>query len=205
MKLIIYLMQIAICLFLSTSVIAKTLLVDVELYWKPTTEIVDLKKNISFTEVKGNKIKINLLKDSRKVNPMKRIGENAEEKTVLPVETKMNIAEFVTEGLTKAMVGFGLEASTTEKADYVLDGEVVEFFTTETNTYGTITNLNLVLKRSGKVVWKGTATGKNSRFGRSYKLDNYMESLSDSLIDLTYNLLDSSDFKKAFQTKMGKN
>jgi hypothetical protein len=50
---------------------------------------------------------------------------------------------------------------------------------------------------NGKSLWTGTTGGSASRFGRSYKAENYFEALSDSLIEATYNLLRNPGFHDA--------
>ena len=185
----------------SATALGKKLLVDVNMQWKPTTELTAFKQ-LDYNDRSTLKI---ALKDARKVNPSARIGENKEkENDFKPVETKDNIAEFVNENMSEVLKEVGLK-TVTENAEYVLTGEIKDYFVTETNTYQGVLKMNLVLQRNGKTVWDGVIIGKNSRFGRSYKLDNYMESLSDSIIDAAYKMLEDNGFKKAFQTKTGKN
>ena len=196
--------QIAMVTLLSLSVQAKKLLVDVPLAWKPTTELTGF-QHLSYAAVSAATIKIAPLKDDRKVEPAKRIGENKEDaKEFLPVETQADIATWVTEHMVDVFKEVGLKISN-EKPDYVLVGELKDYFVTETNTYAGVVRIHFALKKGDKVVWEHDMIGRNSRFGRSYKYDNYMESLSDSLIDTCFQLLDNDEFKSAFQTKKEKN
>jgi len=50
---------------------------------------------------------------------------------------------------------------------------------------------------SGKELWSGTTGGTATRFGRSYKANNYYETLSDSLIEATYSLITNRSFHDA--------
>ncbi len=205
MKLLISLTQIAIfCIGSSvatSTAMAAKLMVDIDLYWKPTTSLSDLKK-LDFNSTSSIKV---LLTDKRSVTPLNRVGERSENpKEFLPVETKNNIADFVNKGMNDTLKKVGLNITEGE-SDYVLSGEINEFYVTETNTYQGSFRVSAQLKKSGKVVWEGNLFGKNSRFGRSYKLDNFMESLSDCIIDASYALLENEGFKKGFQTKTGKN
>lgn len=43
------------------------------------------------------------------------------------------------------------------------------------------------------------AVGDAERFGRSYKADNYCETMSDMVIRATYNLLANAGFREALQ------
>jgi len=50
----------------------------------------------------------------------------------------------------------------------------------------------------GSLGWSGAAAGGTERFGRSYKAENYYETLSDAVLRATQNLLANSAFTKAF-------
>lgn len=179
---------------------AKTILQDVNLIWKPTTELTDFKK-LSLTTVQSAPIQILPLKDARTVEPKQRIGENIEsKKEFLPVETKANVADFTTQHLSQVLKEVGLSI-TNEKATYVLSGELKDFFVSEKDIYGGLVKIHFTLKRGEKVIWQREVSGQNTRFGRSYKYDNYMESFSDSIIDVAYRMLESDDFRAAFQAK----
>ncbi len=80
----------------------------------------------------------------------------------------------------------------------VLKGELKQFYVDETDTYkGDVRLLVTLTDASGKAVWTGTTGGTSTRFGRSYKAENYYETLSDSLIEATYNLLKNPGFHDA--------
>ena len=49
----------------------------------------------------------------------------------------------------------------------------------------------------GETLWSGLASGDASRFGRSYKLENYYEGLSDALVNTVSSMLQSAEFQKA--------
>lgn len=206
MKLFNFLMQIVIGLVITTTAkaaIATTTTTD--LVWKPTTEVIDLRKKLSLNELKTVKIKVGPFTDKRGESPANLIGENTEnEKQKKQVVTNSDIVDFITRKFSSVLSDFGLQI-VTESPDYTLDGDILEFFVMESNVYNSRAKLNLVLKKGGNVVWRETVIGKNTRFGRSYKMENYMETLADSLIDMTYNLLDNADFIKSFPTKKVQN
>ena len=77
-------------------------------------------------------------------------------------------------------------------------GEVTQFFVRETSTYKSEVVLHVeVVGSDGKTRWSGSATGEASRFGRSYKLENYYEVLSDALVNTVSSLLQSPVFQRA--------
>jgi hypothetical protein len=79
-----------------------------------------------------------------------------------------------------------------------INGEVKQFFVIEDSTYNAKFAVRLtVLGPGGKALWSGIASGEATRFGRSYKLDNYHEVLSDAVVNAVSSLLQSAEFQKA--------
>jgi hypothetical protein len=167
------------------------ILKDVELKWTPTDDINDLKK-IDFGFLDGKTIKIEKFKDARKADMKNKVGENVEsDKFSLPVLTNSDVADFVTENVAKVLSKAGVDIVDSGKADYVLSGEIKEYFVEEKDNYLGVLSARMKLSKGGIEVWSGKVSGTNKRFGRSYKLDNYMESLSDSIVDFSKELLSS--------------
>jgi hypothetical protein len=54
-----------------------------------------------------------------------------------------------------------------------------------------------VVGHGGRTLWSGLASGDATRFGRSYKLENYYEVLSDAVVNTVSSMLESAEFKKA--------
>jgi hypothetical protein len=49
----------------------------------------------------------------------------------------------------------------------------------------------------GKTLWKGLASGDATRFGRSYKAENYYEVLSDAVVNTVSSMLQAAEFQRA--------
>ncbi len=82
--------------------------------------------------------------------------------------------------------------------DVTLKGEVQQFFVRETSTYKSEVAIHVsVVGRDGKPRWSGVATGDATRFGRSYKAENYHEALSDAVVNAVSSMLESPEFQKA--------
>ena len=82
--------------------------------------------------------------------------------------------------------------------DVTIKGEVTQFYVRETSTYKSEIGVRLtVTDRAGKTLWSGLASGDAERFGRSYKLENYYEVLSDALVNTVSSMLDSAQFQSA--------
>jgi hypothetical protein len=83
-------------------------------------------------------------------------------------------------------------------AAIVLDGDVQRFFVEETNNYQANIVLHLRARAAnGTVLWETNLSGNESRFGRSYRKENYCGALSDTLISLTHVLLNNAKFRDA--------
>ena len=79
-----------------------------------------------------------------------------------------------------------------------IKGEVKQFFVRETNSYRSEIAVHLtVVGRDGRTLWSGLAAGDASRFGRSYRLENYYETLSDAVVNTVSSMLQSAEFQKA--------
>ncbi len=199
MKLLKLLTQIAI-ISMPMAGSAERLLVDIDLIWKPTQELHDQ----SFHHFKDDSSLKVEIQDGRTVKPATRIGLNQEESnTFLPVETENDVANFVRTSLISTLKNFEFRI-TDHKPELTLVGEIKEFFVTETNEYRGKININYKLKRGNKVIWQKEIAGENISSGRSYKLNNYMENLSNCLLDSAEKLATDVEFKRAFQTKKEK-
>jgi len=141
------------------------------------------------------RVQIVRLTDSRK-NPQ-LIGENredADEGEILPVTTKDDVAAWCTDRLRILLEQLGLNV-VESNGDVVLGGQVRRFFVAETNTYEGDVGFMIELKaKDGRLVWSGLANGVATRFGRSYKLENYYEVISDSLLDAVQKLVAHDNF-----------
>lgn len=175
---------------------------NVPLVWKPTTEYQRKFKVIVWPGLEKVTIRIPTFADRRK-NPQ-LIGENRESQSkILPVVTKENVPEFITANIVNLLERIGLQVIDADKeSDFILKGEVKNFFVTETNVYTGDVSLRVeLINKEGKTVWFGVTTGADRRFGRSYKLENYYEVLSDSLQEAVYKMVLNDSFMKALRNE----
>jgi hypothetical protein len=144
------------------------------------------------------KVELRALGDTRARPDL--IGENRDkedEGIVLTVTTADSAPRFVTDNLHRVLADAGLDM-VNGGGDVILSGELKRFFVLETSTYAGDVSLKLeVRSKGGKLLWAGTVGGTAKRFGRSYKSENYYETLSDSLMDAAYKLLQNESFLKA--------
>jgi hypothetical protein len=164
------------------------------LVWKPTTNLASLGA-VDLTGLGSAKLQVPKVADARQ-NPM-LLGENKEKTPPRVITTSDDVPAFVTEHMKQIIAAAGLNV-VDSGGTHVLKAELKQFYVDETDTYkGDVRLLVSLTNAGGKTVWSGTTGGSSTRFGRSYKAENYYETLSDSLIEATYNLLKNPGFHDA--------
>jgi len=182
----------------SGAAFAGAALANIPLNWTPTSTFasmgtIDLSGNIVSTS-----IHFDPLVDARQ-NPT-LIAENREKANKFrQVTTTADVAAFVTNHVKESLHGAGLNI-VDGAADVTISGELRQFFVTETSTYkGEISIVIHAKNSAGKEVWTGVVGGDAERFGRSYKADNYYETMSDMVLRASYNLVGNQGFREALQ------
>jgi hypothetical protein len=175
---------------------AKKLLANIPLVWKPTEQ----KKMgvVSLSGLETVKLRLAAFTDNRADKT--KIGENNEDDTPKPVTTSGNVAEFCREHVARTIGGSGISV-VEEGENFVLAGDVLEFMVLETDNYRGEVRLKVTLHQGDRAVWTGLVSGTNKRFGRSYKAENYYETISDSLLDAANQLVTSAEFRQKLGAK----
>jgi hypothetical protein len=169
---------------------------NIPLKWTPKSTFAEM----GHVDVSGPmltvKIRFEPLVDTRQ-NPS-LVAENREKpEKIRQVTTSSDVAAFVGEHLKETLHGAGLNI-VDGPADLIISGEIRRFFVTELDTYGGEVSVLIHVKNSaGKELWTGLVAGDSSHFGRSYKADNYYETMSDMVIRAAHNLLSTSGFHDA--------
>jgi hypothetical protein len=170
---------------------ARTALLEhVPLLWKPTSQL-----QLGAAQMSQAPIQFEMFQDGRE-NKL-GIGENDEDAQPKPVTTSNDVGAFVGAHMRELFQHAGLKTVDADAA-VTIKGEVRQFFVRETNTYQAQVAVRLtVVGRDGKTLWSGLASGDAGRFGRSYKLENYYEGLSDALVNTVSSMLQSAQFQAA--------
>jgi hypothetical protein len=131
----------------------------------------------------------------------KLVGENREALPPRPVTTRDDVAAFVTDRFKKLLKNAGLQVVDADET-VVLEGEITQFFVTETNLYvGEVRIRMSATDSAGNALWQGVSHGSSTRFGRSYSAANYYQSLSDALVIATTSLLSDRSLDRAVSGK----
>jgi len=170
---------------------AKTVLLEhVPLKWRPTSDL-----KLGTMEMAQTPIHFETFQDLRANK--EAIGENREDDVPKPITTSDDVGAFVSTHMRELLEQGGLKTVDSDGA-VTIKGEVKQFFVRETSTYKSTVAVHLtVVGRDGQTLWSGTASGDATRFGRSYKLENYYEVLSDAVVNTVSSMLQSAEFQKA--------
>ena len=180
---------------LTLAVSAKTALLEhVPLRWTPTSDL-----QLGAAQMPQGSIQFQAFQDAR--DNKDTIGENDEDDKPKPVTTADDVGAFVGAHMRGLFEKAGLK-TVDSNGDVTIQGEVKQFFVRETATYKSEVAVHLtVVGKGGATLWSGTASGDATRFGRSYKVENYDEVLSDGVVNAVSSLLQSAEFRKALSGK----
>jgi len=169
---------------------AAALLVDVPLKWRATSDL-----RLGAAQMPQTSVQFDVFRDVRA--DKQAIGENREDPQPKPVTTKDDVGAFVSTNMRKLFDSAGLKTVDSNGA-VTIKGDVTQFFARETSLYRSEVTVHVtVVGRDGKVLYSGTASGEAKRFGRSYKLENYYEVLSDAVVNTVSSMLQDAQFQKA--------
>ncbi|KAF0215629.1 MAG: hypothetical protein FD174_4077 [Geobacteraceae bacterium] len=169
---------------------------DIPLVWKPTNEVYDL-NTATLTGLYEQKIKVVPFVDARENR--REIARNIEDKSPRPVTTKDDVGAWCTDRFASIMRQFGFKVVDSGET-VVLKGEILQFYVVEDSVYKANVGIKVTAETpAGAKLWQGMMSGSSRRFGRSYKPENYYETLSDAYLEAVHGLLKSEEFRKAVQ------
>jgi hypothetical protein len=166
------------------------LLEHVPLQWRPTSEL-----RLGTLGMSQTPVQFETFRDVR--DDKQAIGENREDDEPKPVTTTDDVGAFVSTHMRELFDHAGLKTVDSNGA-VTIKGEIRQFFVRETGTYKSAVAVHVtVVGRDGNTLWSGVASGDATRFGRSYKLENYYEVLSDAVVNTVSSMLQSAEFQRA--------
>ena len=174
------------------------ILSDVPLVWKPTKDLYDT-GTTTLTGAYSRQYKIMPFTDTRANK--KEIARNIEDNKERSVSTRDDVADWCRDRFISIIKQYGFNVAE-EGANVIIKGEILEFHVVEDNLYNANVRIKITAENvSGNVLWQGMMTGKAKRFGRSYELDNYYETLSDAYLGAVNGLLKTREFLTALENK----
>lgn len=173
---------------------ATTALENVPLVWKPTTGMFALDP-ADRQALQDVKLELAPVTDRRSDPGL--IGRNLSQEPPRRVTTRDEVAAFVGARMAQMFAAAGVQV-VESGGTAVLHTEVRQFLVDEMNTYQAEVILMCTLTGAdGSTLWSGITSGLVGRYGRSYRADNYYESLSDALVAATRELLQRPAFREA--------
>ena len=183
-------LSIAVLSIALSAQVGAALLQSVPLQWRPTSEL-----QLGTVQMTQTPIQFEVFQDTR--DNKQAIGENQEDDKSKPVTTRDDVGAFVSKHMRELFQHAGINTVDSDGA-VIIKGEIRQFFVRETSTYQSEVAVKLtVVSRDGKTLWSGLAAGDATRFGRSYKLENYDEVLSDAVVNTVSSMLGSAQFQAA--------
>ena len=158
------------------------------LLWRPTSTVQELGlPPINIMQFEGTHIALLPFSDTR--TDKTQIGENQEKAAPRVVTTKDDVAAFAASHTKDVLAGLGLPLTpNAAEATTTLGGEIIAFGVVEKDMYMGDVRIKVTVRRGDKTLWAGMAMGTSKRWGRSFKLENYHETLSDALLDAVAHL-----------------
>jgi len=182
-----FLMSLAVSL---TAYARPALLEHEPLVWKPTSEL-----HLATMQISQLPIQFETFQDAR--DDKAAIGANLEDDKPKPVTTADDVGAFISVNMRRLFDRAGFKTVDADGA-VTIRGEVTQFYVKETSTYQSQVAVRLTVRdHTGKTLWAGLASGDATRFGRSYKLENYYETLSDAVVNTVSSMLESAAFQSA--------
>ena len=181
----------ALLLSIALTASSKTKLLEhIPLEWRPTSAL-----RLGTAQMTASTVTIAPFTDGRDNKEV--IGENREDAIPKPVTTNDDVGIFVSTNIRRLFDQAGVK-TVDSNAEVVIKGEVKKFFVREESTYKSTVEIHLtVIDQDGKTLWNGLGSGEATRFGRSYKAENYYEVLSDAVVNTVSSMLQADDFRKA--------
>lgn len=191
------LLRFFLLIILSSNFVFPALLKDIVLKFKPTSSLSDY-DNLDLSGLTNVSLCFGNFYDEREDKNL--IGENKEEEDkgkILPVITATPVGDFLKEVFTKLFKDVGIKIVQT--GEKTLELKVIKFYVEEKNLYKAEVWLDIKISKGGSILWEDRIMGSAKRFGRSYKLENYLESLSDAILDAFASLFQNGKFLEAIK------
>lgn len=150
--------------------------------------------------LRPNRLKLQPFDDLRPGEKTK-VGEYQADKS--PVLTTTSVSDFCSNRfammMTQAGVVFVTTGETLELRPYLLEFNVVE-----AGLYNATVRVKFAIMSNGQTAWEGIYEGKSKRWGRSHNPDNYNESLSNALAEVTKRLVEDPAFGRGISAASAK-
>lgn len=166
---------------------------SVPLTWKPTIA-PPTRGAMNLAGIENARLQFEPMVDRREDPAL--IGLNRDKIPSRRVATPENVARFVNFHFKNLLTGVGVNL-VDSGGTVIVKSVLTKYFADEAQKYNGEVEIELTFTdTSGKVLWAYMIGGTSSRYGISYKADNYYEVLSDALISATQALIQNPRFRE---------
>jgi hypothetical protein len=167
------------------------------LLWMPAQNIAELSP-VPIGKLNAIKVAVNVVDVREKTN---EIGRNTKREKPRLYLTNDSVAAWFAEQFKYILRHFKINVADSGAPEVTFDVQLKKFYVEEGKMYeGEIAFKIAALSLEKKELWSGTITSGVSRWGLSFKKDNYRKCLCNAFLEAVYSLLKTSDFISAFDT-----
>jgi hypothetical protein len=132
------------------------------------------------------------------------IGRNAEDKEYIKlVTTTSDIGSWLKNRFSFCLSGCGFQFSAEKTVDYTIQFEILDYYVLEESLYrGRLKTKVHLIDKDGNIVWEDLIIGKPSPWGQSFSKENYLNVLSNVIIDNIKELLENSQLVPSLGKKV---
>jgi hypothetical protein len=173
---------------------------SLKLKWLPSIDLEELDWIDESKLMKKNfKIEINDLRTTGK-----EVGSNIENRSRNKiVKTETDIASWLKNRFTFCLSNYGFIFNESSPAEYTIRFDIIDYYVTEDNMYKGKLKAKVYLKNNNnETLWEDVIIGKSSPWGRSYSRENYLNVLSNVIIDGVKVLLKDTSFLSSLEKKV---
>jgi hypothetical protein len=174
---------------------------SLNLKWLPSVDLGDMDDLDNAEIMKYNfALEVNDLRTTGQ-----EIGRNAEDKEDIKlVTTTSDIASWFKTRFTSCLSGCGFQFSSEKPVDYTIQFDILDYYVLEESLYRGRLKTKVHLKdNNGNIVWEDLIVGKSSPWGQSFSRENYLNVLSNVIIDNIKELLEKSQLVPSLGKKAG--
>ena len=169
----------------------------IDLQWLPSTDI-DKIDEIDFSKILNHTFFLDVIDKRTTGNEIGRNEEDKDKGLIKKVFTKSDITSFIKTNTNKCLSKYAIELSGKESADITIQLEVLDYYVLEESTYkGMLKTKVTLLSKEGNSLVKTLTVGESKPWGKSFSKDNYLNALSNCIIENTSAILSNKEVQNA--------
>lgn len=167
------------------------------LVWLPSISLDEI-DNVDFSKLMKHKYLIEVTDDRDVKEEIGRNVENKDKGIIKKVFTKSNVSEFVKKNTINCFKKYGLDLTSNDTSKITIRLQIIEYYVLEESIYKGILKTKVVLldKNSNEIL-KTLTIGESRPWGKSFSKENYLNTLSNCIIDNVKSILKNKEISNA--------